>query len=177
MTDKEILEKLNVQLKEVQEMLALGDIELLKSEELHATKSRIEDELKELKPFFGQAINDAKTLLSTHGATSALDRIHTVLHGYLKQVCKDTGISYQEDATLNQLMNLLKEKHPALTTKNSNTEHVLKSTANILDKLNPLRNNSGLAHPNEVLLEPDEAMLVINAVNTLLAYLNSKFGK
>lgn len=74
-------------------------------------------------------------------------------------------------------MNLLKEKHSALATKDTNTEHILKSMANILDKLNPLRNNSSLAHPNEVLLGPDEAMLVINTVNTLLGYLNNKFGK
>ena len=246
MTNQEILEKLNLQLKEVQEMLALGDMGLLKSEELSNTKHRIEDELKTFKPFFekiealkiektipvwrsvpktgmflssnqvnpdlaplhillqelikakggleqvdpvvvpelkitgstiNQAIADAKTLLSTQGATSALDRIHTVLHGYLKQVCKEENISYADDATLNQLMKALRENHPALATIDENADQILKSMANVLDKLNPLRNNSSLVHSNPVLLEPVEAMFVINSVNTLLGYLNSKFIK
>ena len=244
MTDQELIEKLNYHLDEVNEMLSLGDLGLLKSEELHKTKHAIEDSLKIYRPFFGkvealkiektipqwrnvpksgmflnagqvnpelhplhvllqelikakggseqvapvavpdlkitgstinQAIEDAKTLLNTQGATSALDRVHTVLHGYLKQVCKEAGIVYPEDATLNQLMNILRQNHPALVTKNDNADQILKSMANVLDKLNPLRNNSSLAHSNPVLLESDEAMLVINTVNTLLSYLNSKF--
>ena len=40
--------------------------------------------------------------------------------------------------------------------------------ANIVDALNPLRNRASLAHPNTGLLEEPEAMLVINAVRTLL---------
>lgn len=246
MTDKEITEKLQNFLFEINEMLSLGDLGLLKSEELHNTKSRIEDELKVMKTLFGkveslkiektipmwrnvprtglflnssqvnpqlsslhilvqelikakggseqvlpvavpelkitgktinQAVSDAKTLLSTQGATSALDRIHTVLHGYLKQVCNEAGINFPEDATLNQLMNTLKTSHPALASKDENADQILKSMANVLDKLNPLRNNSSLAHPNQVLLEPEEAMFVINSTNTLLGYLNSKFSK
>ncbi len=161
MTNQELLDKLNNYLKEVNEMLSLGDLELLKSDELHNTKYRIEDELNSYKPLFekiealkiekaipkwrnalksgmflssgqvnrelnglhvllqelikakggyeqvvpvavpdlkitgstiNQAIEDAKTLLTTQGATSAVDRVHTVLHGYLKNIC-DEAIS------------------------------------------------------------------------------------
>lgn len=244
MTDHEILSKLNGHLKEVNEMLSLGDMGLLKSEELSSTKHRIEDEIRTFAPFFdkveslkiektispwrntpktgfflstdqvnhslrgvhiliqeligakggveqiapvpvpelkitsstvNQAIADARTLLSTQGATSALDRVHTVLHGYLKGVASDAGISFSDDASLNQLLNLFKAQHPALLETNENTDHILKSMANVLDKLNPLRNNTSLAHANAVLLDPDEAMLVINTVNTILSYLDSKF--
>ena len=246
MNNQEIITRLNAHLKEVNEMLALGDMGLLKSEEMYATKYRIEDDIKSLAPNFdkiealkiekaisswrspsktgmflnaaqvnpeigglhiliqelinakggpqqvtpvpvpelkitgstiNQAIEDAKTLLSVQGATSALDRVHTVLHGYLKNVAKEAGIIFPEDATLNQLLKELKNKHPALTTTDENIDHILKSMANILDKLNPLRNNASLAHPNPVLLNPDEAMLVINIVNTLLGYLDGKFTK
>jgi hypothetical protein len=224
----------------------LGDLGLLKSEELSNTKNKIEDALKSYESFFekiealkiekiipkfrnrpktgmflsagqvnpelhplqillqelikakggaeqiasvsvpdlkitgstiNQAIEDAKILINTQGPTSAVDRVHTVLHGYLKQVCKEATIEYPEDATLNQLMNILKIKYPILVAKNDNVDQIFKSMANILDKLNPLRNNSSLAHSNLVLLEPDEAMLVINTCNTILSYLNSKFRK
>jgi hypothetical protein len=68
-------------------------------------------------------------------------------------------------------------QHPALATSDANVDQILKSMANVLDKLNPLRNNASLAHPNAVLLDPNEAMFVINTVNTLLSYLDSKFSK
>jgi hypothetical protein len=92
----------------------------------------------------------------------------------LEKVCEKANIAYQKDATLNQLLNALKTSHPAFQNKNENTDHILKSMANVFDKLNPLRNNSSLAHPNENLLDPDEAMLVINTVNTILSYVDSK---
>ncbi len=246
MTNQELVEKLNDFLKEVNEMLSLGDLGLLKSEELHNTKHRIEDELNLYKTFFdkiealkiektipkwrnqpkpgmflnssqanpqlsplhillqeliktkggteqvapvvvpelkitgstiNQAIHDAKILIDTQGAASAVDRVHTVLHGYLKQVCNEANITHAQDATLNQLINTLKLNHPILAIKNDNTDHILKSMSNIFDKLNPIRNSSSLAHANPVLLDHDEAMLVINTTNTILAYLNSKFKK
>src|SRR6266513_1121338 len=34
-----------------------------------------------------RALNDAQELLRANGATSGVDRIHTALHGYLRQVC------------------------------------------------------------------------------------------
>lgn len=245
MTNNELIDKLNSYLKEVNEMFSLGNLGLLKSEELYNTKYKIEDELNSQKHLFdkvealkiektipnwrntpkigiflnagqvnselsllhillqelikakggseqvnfvvvpelkitgstiNQAISDAKTLLNTEGPTSAVDRVHTVLHGYLKQVCNKANLAYTEDATLNQLMNILKAQHPALNIKNENVEQIFKSMANVLDKLNPLRNNSSLAHSNPILLEPNEAMFVINNINTFLSYLNSKLS-
>jgi hypothetical protein len=41
--------------------------------------------------------------------------------------------------------------------------------------LNPIRNNASVAHPNEELLNKEEAMLVINVTRTLLHYLDAKF--
>jgi hypothetical protein len=46
--------------------------------------------------------------------------------------------------------------------------------ATIVDALNPLRNKASLAHPTEELLADAEAMLVINAVRTLVHYLEKK---
>jgi len=46
--------------------------------------------------------------------------------------------------------------------------------AQIVDVLNPVRNQKSRAHPNEDLLEEPETMLFVNAVRTLLHYLNDK---
>jgi hypothetical protein len=53
---------------------------------------------------------------------------------------------------------------------------VLHAMATILDALNPVRNRATVAHPNEMLLDEPEAMLVINTVRTLLHYLDAKLG-
>jgi hypothetical protein len=46
-----------------------------------------------------------------------------------------------------------------------------------MDALNPIRNNASIAHPNQDLLEKEEALLVINVARTLLHYLDSKIGE
>jgi hypothetical protein len=46
----------------------------------------------------------------------------------------------------------------------------------IMDVLNPIRNNASMAHPND-LLDPPEAMLVINAARTILHYIDTKLAE
>ena len=125
-----------------------------------------------------RAIQDAKILIEKNGATSGVDRVHTTLHGYLKGVCKKENIVINEDDTLTQIFKKLKAAHPALQnggTRQSEIDQIISSFSNVLDKLNPLRNKASLSHPNETLLEEDEAMFVVNAANTLLNYFNRKF--
>ena len=125
-----------------------------------------------------RAIKDAQLLIKKNGATSGVDRIHTALHGYVREVCKQSGIPTIEDDSLTQIFKKLKTSHPALQTngpRQSDIDHIIASFANTLDKLNPIRNKASLSHPNEELLEEDEAMFVINSSQTVLNYLNRKF--
>ena len=55
MTDKELVERLLSAFKEVSKMLSLGNLELLKSDELYGPKYHIEDMLNNYKHFFNQA--------------------------------------------------------------------------------------------------------------------------
>lgn len=124
-----------------------------------------------------QAIADAEALINKNGAVSAVDRVHTVTHGYLAEICKKAGITYPPDATLTKLFRLIREQHPSfanLGPRSQDISKILNSSAAILDALTPLRNKASLAHPNESLLGTDEAMLVINVTKTLLHYLNAK---
>ncbi len=126
-----------------------------------------------------RAISDVETLLQSSGAISGVDRIHTALHGYLQAVCDKEKIIYAKDDSMTKLFKLLRQSHPALQnlgSRSQDIERVFQSFASILDALNPIRNNASVAHPNNSLLEKDEAMLVINAARTLLHYLNAKFG-
>ena len=59
------------------------------------------------------AIADAEALIKTRGATSGVDRVHTMLHGYLCTVCEDGKIPYTKDATIGALFKAIREAHPA----------------------------------------------------------------
>ena len=125
-----------------------------------------------------RAIQDARLLIEKNGPTSGVDRVHTTLHGYLKQVCKDAAISHKQDDTLTQLIGNLRANHPALKNlgpRSKDIESILNSFRDILDKMSTIRNRTTLAHPNEALLAEDEALFVIDSSHTILNYLNRKF--
>jgi len=125
------------------------------------------------------ALSDAETLLAGGKALSAVDRAHTSFHGYLKAVCQDANIPFGSDPSITDLFKLIRSSHPSLTAAipgMKDVDQILRPMATIVNSMNPLRNNGSVAHPNEHLLEQPEAMLVINAVRTLLHYLNSRLS-
>jgi Abortive infection C-terminus len=126
-----------------------------------------------------RAINDAETLIATNGATSGVDRVHTALHGYLKVVLDEARISYSADPSITDLFKLMREKHLKFRSRGpraADLDQVLKTMSAIIAALNPVRNRASVAHPNDELLEEPEAMLVINAVRTILQYIDAKLG-
>jgi hypothetical protein len=127
-----------------------------------------------------RAIADADLLLRSSGATSAVDRIHTALHGYLIATCRNAGIPFANDASTTALLKALRSSHPKfadLGPRAQDIEKVLTSCTNILDVMNPIRNKASMAHPNQVLLGHEEALLVINVGRTLITYLDSKLSQ
>jgi hypothetical protein len=123
------------------------------------------------------AINDAEILIKNNRATSGIDRIHTALHGYLKAVCKDSGIPTENDPTITQLFKQIKSHHPAFADMGPQSDAItkmLRSASAILDTLSPIRNRGSVAHPNEKLLNQSEAVLFINITRSLLHYLDMK---
>lgn len=124
-----------------------------------------------------RAINDAEELIQTTGATSAVDRVHTMLHGYLRAVCDDASIEYREKALMSGLFALIRRQHPSFSNvepRAQDLEKVFRSMAGIMDAMNPIRNEGSMAHPNEELLNPPEASLVINMARTILHYVDMK---
>lgn len=124
------------------------------------------------------ALADAEVLCREKGNTSGIDRIHTAFHAYLKALCVKYGIVLPPDTPdITKLFKLLRESVPALQpgpARGADIDSILRSMANIVDKLNPIRNNASRAHPNDELLDVPESSLFINSVKTLLHYLNAK---
>lgn len=124
-----------------------------------------------------RALLDAENLIRTSGPTSAVDRVHTALHGYLVALCQGAGVSYQETDSMVAIFKKVRVCHPAvadLGPRARDIERVLNACSAILDAMLPVRNRASVAHPNAELLGEVEARLVINVGRTLLSYLDAK---
>ena len=125
------------------------------------------------------AIADAEALIKTRGATSGVDRVHTMLHGYMRAVCDDATIAYTKEMTIGALFKAIREQHSAFAGAGPRPQdivQIIRSFGAIMDVLNPIRNNASAAHANNDLLPEPEAMLVINATKTVLHYLDAKLA-
>lgn len=126
-----------------------------------------------------RAIADAENLIQSSGPTSAVDRVHTLLHGYLIAVCDAAQVAHKQDDTMVALFRKLEAEHPGvadLGPRAQDVKKVLNACASILDAMLPVRNRGSMAHPNAELLGEPEARLVINVGRTVLHYLDAKIG-
>lgn len=125
------------------------------------------------------ALNDAERLMHISGPVSAVDRLHTALHGYFRSLCADAGLSMADEASLTALFKALRTAHPMLKNLGSydnDLVRVLNGFANAIDAINSLRNNGSIAHPSEDLLGEPEAHLAVNATRTIFNYIRAKVG-
>jgi hypothetical protein len=103
--------------------------------------------------------------------------VHTGLHAFLRAACNTAGIAHATDATANQLLKLIIRSHPALSDlgpRSDDIKRMLRTSASIIDAMGTIRNKATLAHPNDELLDDDEALLVINLGRSLLRFLDAK---
>lgn len=126
-----------------------------------------------------QALADAAVLLRERGPASAVDRIHTALHGYLEALCLLYKLPAKEDANVPSLFKCVRSHHPVFrdTSDASPSVKALQGLAQVVEALNTARNHNSLAHPNDSLLDTHDATLALNCANALIQYLDSKTGR
>ncbi len=123
-----------------------------------------------------KALKDAKQLGSQAGAANSIDRIHTALHAYLMQICKNAGINTETNISTARAFKLLRSQHPDLRPEGPRANEItriLRSLATVIDSISTLRNEASLAHDN-LLLEEPEAIVCINAANTVFTYIQNR---
>jgi hypothetical protein len=124
-----------------------------------------------------RALIEAERLVTERNAASAVDRAHTALHGFVRNVCVEASYIPASDPSLTELLKWLRESHPKFNSSVPHREHsgkLLKAMGSICDTLGTLRNRASLAHANESLVDEPDAMLAINASRTVLHYIHQR---
>jgi len=103
----------------------------------------------------------------------ALDRLHTFVVKYIRQLCKKHGIQYDKNKPLHSLfgeyVKFLKQNN---MIESQMTERILKSSISILEAFNEVRNNQSFAHDNPI-LNYNESILIFNNISSIIKFLNS----
>ena len=120
-----------------------------------------------------KAVEDAEVFIREGKYDSAVDRVHTAFHGYLRQLLTEHSVAYGADDGLPSLFSKLHGYYgdsiqPADVAERLRT--ILRSAGGMINAVNELRNNNTIAHPNGQLIQKREAQLVIRMVHAVVDY-------
>lgn len=165
--------------------------QMLKEDGFLIKKNRLEKEgemvlvtLVHDSKFVTECLDQCDTLIRNHSYGAAVDRAHTALHGYLKEVCdKENLIQYIKDGNpkVQDFWSVLRQHHSNFQFDKTDyltpINQIMNSVAKVIDNINDIRNHKTFSHPNEEILENDEAKLIINFCRVILQYIDGKTVK
>lgn len=101
-----------------------------------------------------------------------LDRLHTFMVKYMRELCKKHSIEFDKNTPLHSLFGMYRkflEKNRMIESEM--TDRILKSTISILESFNTLRNDESLAHDNPIINQHESALIVSN-ISGILKFIN-----
>lgn len=110
--------------------------------------------------------------IELHKPIEALDRLHTYMVRYSKDLCKRHKLTFTKDEPLHALFGKYAKHLKDESLVNSQmTFKILGNATQQLDKYNDTRNNESLAHDNE-LVNDNEAILILNSIANLIRFVD-----
>ena len=104
---------------------------------------------------------------------AGLDRLHTFLIKYFRNLCQKHGVTIEKEKPLHSLVG---EYIKAIKTKgiieSDITERILKSTISIMEAFNKVRNDHSFAHDNKV-LNYNESLLIFGHVTSSVRFIET----
>ncbi len=128
--------------------------------------------------------NDFKTLakeirgsIEKNQPEVALDRLHTFVMKYTRQLCDKHNINYSKDEALHSIFGkYLKFVISTGKLESEMSQRILKTSISNLDSFNDIRNNKSFAHDNSI-LNYEESVLIFNNISNMIKFLESFEGK
>ena len=102
---------------------------------------------------------------------TALDRLHTFVVKYIRQLCDKHTILYSKDEPLHSIFG----KYVKFVVANNlidtvMAERILKSAISVLESFNDVRNNKSFAHDNPI-LNYNESIFIFNSITNAIKFI------
>lgn len=100
-----------------------------------------------------------------------IDRLHTFVIKYIRQLCDNHEISFDKETPLHSLFGLyIKHLKSSNLIESEMTERILKSSISVMEAFNKVRNNQSLAHDNAI-LNYNESLLIFNDIANVIRFI------
>lgn len=120
---------------------------------------------------FNSLSNQLRESIRKNELESSLDRLHTFLIKYIRQLCTTHNIEFEKDHPLHSLFGgYIKFLNNEGIIESKMTEKILKSSISVMEAFNDVRNNQSFAHDNPV-LNYDECILIFNDIANVIKFI------
>lgn len=165
----------------------LGEIDYYKEETLYKECLIIANRLKSetlisnydaLKPNsldkdFASLAKLIKDSIEKNEPELALDRLHTFVIKYIRQLCDNYYLVYsKEDALQNVFGKYVKHIIAQKVIDSEMSIRILKFSISILESFNDIRNNKSFAHDNAI-LNYNESVLIFNNITNIIKFIEA----
>jgi len=122
---------------------------------------------------FHQLSKLIKESIEKNEPEAALDRLHTFLIKFLKELCEAHKVIFSKGETVNALYGkYIKAIRDKGFIESDMADKIIKFTFQIMDAFNDVRNNNSFAHDNPV-LNYDESVLIFNNVTATVRFIQA----
>jgi len=116
-------------------------------------------------------IDSIKESIYKDQANQAIDRLHTFIVKYIRQLSDKHEIEYTREIPLHSLFGgYIKFLQAQNMIESEMTIRIMKSSISIMEAFNTVRNQQSLAHDNEV-LNRNESILIFNNIANLVKFI------
>lgn len=136
-------------------------------ENLDALEPNIDDE------DFSKLSKSIRDSIEKNEPESALDRLHTFVVKYVRELCSKHEIEYEQNHPLHHLFgSYVKHLVRENLIESNMTKRILKSSISVLEAFNDVRNKQSFAHDNPI-LNYNESILIFNDVSNVIKFIES----
>ena len=122
---------------------------------------------------FASLMNAIRESIERNEPETALDRLHTFVVKYIRQLCDKHEIPYDRKTPLHGLFgSYVKYLRSNGLLESQMAERILKSSVRIIQDFNHVRNDKSLAHDNP-LLNRNESILIFNFVASTIRFIEA----
>lgn len=125
------------------------------------------------KQDFSPLVNSIKKSIENNEPEEAIDRLHTFMVKYIRDLCDKHDIEHDKNKPLHGIFGeYIKHLRKSGFIESQMTERILKSSIAIFESFNDVRNNQSFAHDNKI-INYDESVLIANNVFNTIRFIDS----